>query len=288
MKIIRAKSSGFCFGVMRALKSVYDSLEEKPKHIYTYGPIIHNEVVIKELSNMGVKIINDGDDLSKIPPGLVILRSHGLPLKTIQDLENHGFTTVNATCPFVRKIHNIVQTYDRNGYHIIITGNKTHPEVKGIIGWIDSGVYDVIQDVSDIEFLSIEKGSKVCLVSQTTFNYKKFEDIVEIIEKKGYDLKCLNTICNATSKSQTEARELAKKVDVMIVIGGKNSSNSKKLYEICKEQNKDTYFIQTVKDLDLSVIQSVDSVGITAGASTPNKIIEEVQGACQNKALNRC
>ncbi len=288
MKVILAKSAGFCFGVMRAVKSVYDNLEKKPDHIYTYGPIIHNETVVQELSDMGVSIINDGDDLSKLTPGLVILRSHGVSLKAIENLKEHGFTIVNSTCPFVKKIHQIVQKFDREGYHIVITGNEQHAEVKGIIGWIDSKNYNVIQDASEVDTLPFKEGDKVCLVSQTTFNYKKFELIVEIIKKKGYDLKCLNTICNATSKSQTEARELAGKVDVMIVIGGKNSSNSHKLYEICKEQNKETYFIQTVKDLDFSVLQSVDTVGITAGASTPKKIIEEVQGACQNKALNRC
>ena len=282
MEVILAKSAGFCFGVKRALETVYEELEKKPEHIYTYGPIIHNEIVVNELSDLGVQVIEEGDDLSKYEPGVVIIRSHGVPESTILELERLGFTITNATCPFVQKIQRSVRKYDNEGYKIIITGDINHPEVQGIIGWIKSGEYKVVKTVEEAAEIIFDEGEKVCLVSQTTFNFKKFEDIVEIIRKKGYDLLCLNTICNATWERQKEAREVADKVDVMIVIGGKHSSNSQKLYEICKEKNADTYFIQTVNDLDFSVLKSIDSVGITAGASTPNKIIEEVQGTCQN------
>ena len=282
MEVILAKSAGFCFGVKRALETVYEELEKKPEHIYTYGPIIHNEIVVNELSDLGVQVIEEGDDLSKYEPGVVIIRSHGVPESTILELERLGFTITNATCPFVQKIQRSVRKYDNEGYKIIITGDINHPEVQGIIGWIKSGEYKVVKTVEEAAEIIFDEGEKVCLVSQTTFNFKKFEDIVEIIRKKGYDLLCLNTICNATWERQKEASEVADKVDVMIVIGGKHSSNSQKLYEICKEKNADTYFIQTVNDLDFSVLKSIDSVGITAGASTPNKIIEEVQGTCQN------
>ena len=282
MEVILAKSAGFCFGVKRALETVYEELEKKPEHIYTYGPIIHNEIVVNELSDLGVQVIEEGDDLSEYEPGVVIIRSHGVPESTILELERLGFTITNATCPFVQKIQRSVRKYDNEGYKIIITGDINHPEVQGIIGWIKSGEYKVVKTVEEAAEIIFDEGEKVCLVSQTTFNFKKFEDIVEIIRKKGYDLLCLNTICNATWERQKEASEVADKVDVMIVIGGKHSSNSQKLYEICKEKNADTYFIQTVNDLDFSVLKSIDSVGITAGASTPNKIIEEVQGTCQN------
>ena len=288
MKVLLAESAGFCFGVKRALETVYEELDKNPEHIYTYGPIIHNEIVVGELEKKGVVVIEEGDDLSKYEPGVIIIRSHGVPENTIIDLEKRGFTIINATCPFVQKIQHSVKKYDKEDYKIVITGDINHPEVQGIIGWIGSHEYTVIKDVEDARYLSFEKGEKVLVVSQTTFNFKKFEDIVEIIKKKGYDLLCLNTICNATWERQKEASEVADKVDVMIVIGGKHSSNSRKLYEICKEKNVDTYFIQTVDDLDFSVLKSIDSVGITAGASTPNKIIEEVQGTCQKKALNRC
>ena len=266
MEIVKAESAGFCFGVKRALDTVYKELEKEPQHIYTYGPIIHNEIVVKELEDRGVVVIEEGEDLSKYAPGVIIIRSHGVPEQTILDLEERGFTVVNATCPFVQKIQRSVKKYDLEDYKIVITGDINHPEVRGIIGWIGSDEYTVIKDVAEAEALSFDEGEKVCLVSQTTFNFKKFEDIVEIIRKKGYDLLCLNTICNATWERQKEAREV----------------------EICKEKNEDTYFIQTVDDLDFSVLKSIDSVGITAGASTPNKIIEEVQGTCQKKALNRC
>ncbi|MBP7058885.1 MAG: 4-hydroxy-3-methylbut-2-enyl diphosphate reductase [Lachnospiraceae bacterium] len=288
MDIILAPSAGFCFGVKRALDTVQKEIDKKTKKIYTYGPIIHNEIVVKGLEEQGVEVISEETDLSKIKPGVIIIRSHGVSKKTIDELKSYGFDVINATCPFVQKIQKTVNEYDKMGYHIVIVGDPEHPEVQGIIGWIESGKYNVISTDEEATNLPFKKSEKVCLVSQTTFNFKKFEELVEIINKKGYDLSCLNTICNATEARQKEASEIADKVDVMIVIGGKHSSNSRKLYEICRAKNQDTYFIQSVKDLDLSLLQSIDSVGITAGASTPNNIIEEVQGTCQKRALNRC
>jgi 4-hydroxy-3-methylbut-2-enyl diphosphate reductase len=288
MKIISAPSAGFCFGVKRALDTVQKEIDKKENKIYTYGPIIHNEIVVNEFKEKGVDVIDEETNISSLEKGIVIIRSHGVSKKTIDELEANGFTVVNATCPFVQKIQKTVNEYDKLGYNIVIIGDPAHPEVQGIIGWIESGKYFVISSDEEASNLPFEKSDKVCLVSQTTFNFKKFEELVEIINKKGYDLTCLNTICNATEERQKEASEIADKVDVMIVIGGKHSSNSRKLYEICRAKNPDTYFIQSVKDLDLSVLQSIDSVGITAGASTPNNIIEEVQGTCQKRALNRC
>ena len=282
MNIRLAKSAGFCFGVKRAVEIVEKQIEQNQKRkIYTYGPIIHNEIVVSEFEQNGVSVIEENSDLSQLEPGVVIIRSHGVSKKVMDELKNFGFEIVDATCPFVLKIHKLVQEFDEAGYEIVIVGNATHPEVEGIIGWIPSGHYHCISSFEDFENLSISLDKKIGIVSQTTFNYDKFQELVEKIEQKGYDICAKNTICSATEERQKEAVEISKEVDAMIVIGGKSSSNSRKLYEICKSNCNNTYFIQTDDDLDLSVLQSIDDVGITAGASTPKKIIEEVQKKCQ-------
>ena len=281
MKIELASSYGFCFGVKRAVDMVYEQIEDaKERPIYTYGPIIHNEEVVKELAEKGVRVIAEDEDLHGLEPGTVIIRSHGVGRKVKEDLENAGFTIVDATCPFVQKIHRYVAKYAEEGYFVLIVGSESHPEVQGIVGWMPNDSYAVISTPQDLEDLALA-GEKICIVSQTTFNYNKFQELVEIIRKKGYDILVLNTICNATEERQSEAAMIARDVDAMIVIGGKHSSNTQKLFEICKKECQDTYYIQTKEDLDLSVLQSISNVGITAGASTPNKIIEEVQKICQ-------
>ena len=281
MKVTLAKSAGFCFGVKRAVDMVYEQIEDaKERPIYTYGPIIHNEEVVKELAEKGVRVIAEDEDPHGLEPGTVIIRSHGVGRKVKEDLENAGFTIVDATCPFVQKIHRYVAKYAEEGYFVLIVGSESHPEVQGIIGWMPNDSYAVISTPQDLEDLALA-GEKICIVSQTTFNYNKFQELVEIIRKKGYDILVLNTICNATEERQSEAAMIARDVDAMIVIGGKHSSNTQKLFEICKKECQDTYYIQTKEDLDLSVLQSISNVGITAGASTPNNIIEEVQKICQ-------
>ncbi|MDD5866868.1 MAG: 4-hydroxy-3-methylbut-2-enyl diphosphate reductase [Lachnospiraceae bacterium] len=289
MKVLLAQSAGFCFGVKRALDTVEREIEKADgRPIYTYGPIIHNEIVVDDLKARGVRVMDENCDLDRLEKGTVIIRSHGVSSRVMEELKQDGFDVVDATCPFVLKIHRVVNEYAKKGYHIIITGNREHPEVEGIIGWIPGDDYEVIGSREEAEAIDLPPDRKICLVSQTTFNYKKFEELVEIIENKGYSIFCLNTICSATAERQNEAAAVADKVDVMIVIGGKHSSNSQKLYEICKEINPRTFFIQSRDDLDLSVIESIDSVGITAGASTPQKIIQEVQETCQNRALRKC
>ena len=177
---------------------------------------------------------------------------------------------------FVSKIHHIVKEKYNEGYHIVVIGNAKHPEVEGVCGWCGNSA-DVIGSVEEAGKYSNYKDKKLCVVSQTTFNYKKFQDIVDILVKKSYDIVVMNTICNATEERQTEAGTIARQSDAMLVIGGKHSSNTQKLFEICKRVCPDTYFIQTLDDLDLKKLQSFRSVGITAGASTPNNIIKEVQ-----------
>ena len=275
MEVIVAKTAGFCFGVERAVNQVYDQIKHGSGPIYTLGPIIHNEEVVRDLEEKGVKVLNSEYEISALTEGTVIIRSHGVGKHIYDMLKAQGVQIVDATCPFVKKIHRIVQEQNLQGRRVIIIGDETHPEVEGIKGWGDARTM-VVKNEEQMEKLPSFTGEKLCIVSQTTFNYNKFKDLVEKFEKKGYDILVLNTICNATQERQVEAERIASQVDAMIVIGGKNSSNTRKLYEICQKECKDTYYIQTLDDLNPESVNSVRSVGITAGASTPKKIIEEV------------
>lgn len=281
MKVTLAKSAGFCFGVKRAVEMVYKEAETGKK-VYTLGPIIHNEQVVQDLEQKGVRVIDTPEELSKAEDATVIIRSHGISADVYHQLEDKKVRIVDATCPFVSKIHRIVEKKYQEGSCIVIVGNANHPEVEGINGWCN-GAATVIGSVSEAENYSQEPARKLCVVEQTTFNYKKFKDIVDIFSKKSYDIDVMNTICNATEERQTEAAAIAGDSDAMIVIGGKHSSNTQKLYEICKNVCPDTHFIQTLDDLDLKQFQSFRSVGITAGASTPNTIIKEVQSYVRNE-----
>ena len=272
-EVILAKSAGFCFGVQRAMDTVY--AEADKKNVYTYGPIIHNTEVVNELESKGVKAVNDISEIPEPEKSTVIIRSHGVSKAVYESIKNSGAKIVDATCPFVLKIHKIVKDASAEGDQIVIIGNEKHPEVEGIMGWSETPVH-VVDTVEKAEKLKLDKSKNVRVVSQTTFNYKKFQDIVEKIPKTRYDIFVLNTICNATQERQVEAKEIASQVDVMLVIGGKNSSNTQKLYEICRRECNKTYYIQTLDDLNPECISSACNVGITAGASTPNNIIEEV------------
>ena len=276
MQVILAKTAGFCFGVKRAVDMVYEQAEHGD--VYTYGPIIHNEEVVKDLENKGVSIIHNEEELKQLREGTVVIRSHGVERRIYEEAGEHHLNLVDATCPFVKKIHNIVDKDSAKGNQIIIIGNKHHPEVQGICGWCNTQPI-VIESEEEAENLSDFGGKELSLVAQTTFNHKKFNKMVEIFEKKGYNITVYNTICNATEERQKEACEIAKQVDAMIVIGGKTSSNTQKLYEISKRECANTYYIQTLVDLDLATFESVGRVGITAGASTPNQIIKEVHGS---------
>ncbi len=282
MKVITAKTAGFCFGVKRAVEKVYEQVNQEKKEIYTYGPIIHNEEVVADLESKGVKVLESLEELEKLERGTVIIRSHGVGRAIYRLIEEKGLELVDATCPYVRKIHRIVKEKSEQGVQIIIIGNDTHPEVEGIKGWCVHPAI-VIADQESASELVFPVDQKICIVSQTTFNYNKFKNLVEIIDKKGYDIDVINTICSATEERQLEAGELADKVDAMIVIGGKSSSNTQKLFEICKTNCVNTYYIQTLDDLELYSLPPVNCVGITAGASTPNYLIKEVQEYVRNE-----
>ena len=275
MKIIMAEHAGFCFGVNRAVSCVYD-LIDKNKKIYTYGPIIHNEEVVKDLENHGVTVIDSLENLNELETGTVVIRAHGVPESVYSILADSKMEIIDETCPFVKRIHNIVSEYSEKGYKIIIVGASEHPEVIGIKGWANDDAV-VVENIEEAQKITIDKDIDVCIVAQTTYNLKKFQEIVEIIQNKAYNVNVVNTICNATKERQESADKIASLVDVIIVIGSSTSSNTRKLYDICKLKCERTYLIQTVDDLDFDFFKSASLVGITAGASTPNKIIEEVQ-----------
>ena len=281
MKVKTAKTAGFCFGVKRAVDKVYELIENGVSPIYTLGPIIHNEEVVSDFEKKGVTVISE-EDIPKLREGTVVIRSHGVGRRIYDMLKTAGISFVDVTCPFVLKIHRIVERESRAGKQIIIFGDPSHPEVKGICGWCE-GSCTVLRNREDAENFVPDPGRIPCIVSQTTFNYNKFKELVEILCKKRYDnnvlniLNILNTICNATEERQKEAQSIAGEVDTMLVIGGRHSSNTQKLFEICKKECGNTYYIQTPVDLDSEMFQCSSYVGITAGASTPKKIIEEVQ-----------
>lgn len=278
--VILAKTAGFCFGVRRAVDMAY-GIAGRDK-VYTYGPIIHNETVVEDLEAKGVKVVHSIEEAAALAGGTMIIRSHGVSKEEIDLLKQMGFDIVDATCPFVKKIHHIVEKYSEQGYGIIIIGSADHPEVQAISGWCKEPPV-IIESEEEARNFKTDPDKKLCLVSQTTFNYNKFQELVEIIMKKGYDISVLDTICNATEERQAEARSIAGRSDAMIVIGDKHSSNTQKLYEISKKECANTYYIQTSKDMDYHQLQSINNVGITAGASTPNYIIEEVSKNVRNE-----
>ena len=280
-EIIKAESAGFCFGVERAVDMVREELEKGEGKIYTYGPIIHNESVVKDFADKGVEIIDKPSDLDGKERGTVIIRCHGVAENIYKELESKNVKIADSTCPFVLKIHRIVEEKSKEGKQIVIIGNESHPEVQGIIGWCSSKAIVVDDEEKAYGFESDNKDLHI--VSQTTFQSEKFTHLVEIIKQKGYNVDISNTICNATEVRQKEAFRIAGKVDAMIVIGGSNSSNTRKLYDISKRECQETFLIQDVNDLDLERLKSAKRIGITAGASTPNNIIQEVYTSVRAK-----
>ena len=277
MEVRLADPSGFCFGVKRAVDGVYEKLKNGDP-IYTYGPIVHNETVVSDLESKGVRVIRDKETLEATlfeENACVVIRAHGIGRDVYSILEKKGCKTADFTCPFVQRIHDIVLKESGEGRYIVIVGNPSHPEVIGICGWCD-GPYTVISSAEEAEALDVR--GDMTVVAQTTFQYKKFSQIVEIISKKGYNANVVNTICSATKDRQDAAEILSKTADAMIVIGGSASSNTKRLYEIASEHCRNTVCIQKPDDLkDYKLPESVKLIGITAGASTPQNIIEEVQ-----------
>lgn len=275
-KIKVAESAGFCFGVDRAVKLVYGELEKGNKSVATLGPIIHNADVVNDLTGKGVRITDSVDDLKEGEKA--VIRSHGVGRKIYEGLNQKGNTYIDATCPFVARIHKIVREKTEEGYFILIAGDKDHPEVQGIVGHCDEN-YFVFKDEYQLKsffsknYKNLEK--KLAIVAQTTYNILIWGECLKVIPKDE-NILVFDTICNATSQRQSDAALLSKEVDVMIVVGGKNSSNTIKLYNVCSE-NCPSYHIENADELYSLNLKNAEKIGITAGASTPAYIIKEVQ-----------
>lgn len=273
MEIIVANSAGFCFGVNKAVSLAHELLDSTNVKIYTMGPIIHNEQVVKRLSDRGVKVIDEIEQAEGLAH--VVIRAHGVAPEVYEKIKNFNLEMTDATCPYVKKIHNLVKEKYEEGCQIIIIGDRYHPEVNGINGWCNNTAY-IVNSIHDVDALPENDDKKVCVVAQTTITYEKWQIINDYLKNKFKNIIKFDTICNATSKRQSEAAEIAKIVDMMIVIGSKSSSNTHKLYEICKAYCPETYKIETSGDLPPVNIKKIKKVGITAGASTPDWIIKEV------------
>ena len=278
MEVIISKNAGFCFGVERAINTALKTLENE-EIVYSYGPLVHNQQVVDYLEDKGIITVDSIGGLIGKDTGAVIIRSHGLPKHTIEEIEKLGFKIVDCTCPFVKSVHKKVSEYSSKGYNIIIVGDKDHPEVIGINGWCDNQAYIVntIEDANNLDFMD-----KICIVSQTTNNIDKFTKISKIVEEKANEAIIFNTICNATRLRQESAAELAKQVDTMIVLGGNNSSNTKKLSDISKIYNDNVYLLESISEISLQELNKFNKIGITAGASTPDWIIKEAVRVMEN------
>ena len=278
IKITVAKSSGFCFGVKRAIDLAQD-IASKNSDVYTFGPLIHNPQEVARLEKENIKVI---EDYSKIDKGVLVLRTHGIPLDIYENLsKKQNIKIVDAACPFVKKAQDIIKELSKDSEQIVIVGEKKHPEVVALVSY-GKGKCLVVEDKEDVK--NVKKTDIIYIVSQTTQSPKKFEEIVNEISKIS-QVKVFNTICRATFDRQSAAAKLAKEVDVMIVIGGKNSGNTTRLYQICSNITK-TYHIENVDEIETDWFNNIETVGITAGASTPDWIIENIKGRI--KEITNC
>ncbi len=277
MKIILAEHAGFCFGVNRAVNLAKESIETTDGNLYSHGPLIHNNSLVNKFKDEGLVPVDSIDEIEK---GTVVTRSHGLSKSEIDKMKDKGLDVIDTTCPFVTAVHNRVAEFEKKGYNIIIVGKKDHPEVIGINGWCNNNA-TIIENVDQAK---LYKGYKdVCIVSQTTNRLDFFNEIVDIIEKNNDNTLVFNTICDATSKRQDACMQVAKQVDAMVVIGGLHSSNTNKLAEVSRKHCKNVYHIETIKDLPLQEIAKFNTIGVTAGASTPDWIIKEAIQTMNNE-----
>ena len=282
MEIIRAKHMGFCFGVAGAIdicQKVINNKNSYNRNIYILGMLVHNEHVVKKLEEQGFKtvkeeeILQGKDNLNK--NDIVIIRAHGTSEKIFEILKEKQVEIYDATCVFVTHIRKTLVEMEKKGYDILFIGDKNHPEVKGIISFGKN--VTVCNDLEELLKVEIDKTKKYCLLTQTTLNKKKLEKIKSYLENNFQNVKILDKICGATQVRQEAVEELAKKVDMLIVIGGKTSSNTKKLYDISSNFNPNTYLIQDENDLNIEWFRGMNKIGITAGASTPEEIVIKIE-----------
>jgi len=270
LKLLIAKSAGFCFGVKRAIEIALKATQKYNKDLYTLGPIIHNPQTVDLLKNLGIKVINHIED---IPRGTVIFRSHGVSLKDLEKAKKKKLNLIDATCPIVKRVQLFAKYLNKHGYDLLIVGDPRHPEVEAIQSYLNDRV-NVVENIGDIKRLGPWK--KLGIVAQTTQSMALFKEIVMASLERAEEVRVFNTICHATAIRQKEAVNIAKKADCMIVIGGYNSGNTQRLVTICKEIQPNTYHIEEAKELKLKWLKGCKIVGLTAGASTPSWVIHEV------------
>jgi 4-hydroxy-3-methylbut-2-enyl diphosphate reductase len=269
MEIILARQAGFCFGVKRATQMAFEAAD-RGGQTFTLGPIIHSPQVVQKLEDMGVKVLND---LSELETGTIIIRSHGVTSGELEEAVRKELEIVDATCPFVKKAQEHVESLSSAGYDVVVVGDADHPEVQGIVSYALGKVYVV---GSGEEAAKLPKMSKIGVVAQTTQSFENLEDVVRQCLRRGSELRVFHTICDATAVRQAAAKDLAQQVDCVIVIGGFNSGNTKRLAEVCAEIQPLTHHIETAEQLSPEWFDGVARIGVTAGASTPKWIIDEV------------
>lgn len=269
MKVMIAETAGFCFGVKRAVDLAFSNANEA--NTFTYGPIIHNEVVTQALEQKGVYAIDEmeGHDIKKL-----IIRSHGVSPEVYDRSKERGIEVLDATCPYVRKIHRYVRDYDAKGYYIIVAGNAAHPEIQGINGWAHGKCF-IVKDADELSQMALPEG-KFLLVAQTTYKKEVVDQMRAYLDTQHIEYEYINTICNATKERQEEAVLLSQKVDCMLVLGSPKSANTKKLFEICAANNKRSYCVQGAQEITADMFNGCETIGITAGASTPQIVIDGV------------
>jgi len=271
LKIILGESAGFCFGVKRATNMAFAATENHRQRISSLGPIIHSPQLVKRLEEQGVEVVNRVDD---IPGGVVIIRSHGVTAGEMEQIYARNLEVVDATCPFVKKAQEYAGLLSHEGYTLVLVGERQHPEVRGIVSYAKDGEVYVVSGRQEAEELPARK--RIGVVAQTTQSYGNLREVIDVCLGKSQELRVYNTICDATSVRQNEARSIAGRVDLMLVIGGFNSANTTRLAQICRELQPNTHHIETAEEIEPEWFIGANAVGITAGASTPQWIIDEV------------
>lgn len=272
MEIIRVSNAGFCFGVKRAIDLATEAVKQEKNHVYTLGPLIHNPQVCEKLKMQG---IIQAKDLSEITSGIVVLPSHGVPPKLYQEISDAGLKIVDAVCPSVKKVQSIAHELKEEGYEVVVIGEKNHPEIKSIIGTVEGDTI-VVSNPQEAEEVKISS-HKVGIIAQTTQTFDNFKKVVEVFLGKVKELKINNTICKAVENIQRDSLNVAKQVDLMLVIGGKNSANTTRLFHLCKQWTKHAYHIETADEIDLNWLKGINKIGITGGTSTPSWLIDQVE-----------
>lgn len=270
MEIVLSKEAGFCFGVKRALKLTNQTLEKSRCNVYTLGPLIHNPQVIEDLKNKGILVAQGMDEIAT---GVVILRSHGVTPKLYQQILDSGLKMVDAVCPNVKRVQKLVSQLKQEGYTVVVVGEKNHPEVMSIPG-IAEGATLVIENIEQAE--SFPRVERIGLVAQTTQTCEYFRKIASLLLHKTFELRAYHTICDAVERRQQDSRKIAQQVEMMLVVGGKNSANTSRLAQICAMSGCVTYHIETSSEIQPEWLKGIKKIGITAGASTPPWIIEGV------------